>query len=549
MSGSPLFLGVDVGTGSARAGVFDAHGALIGAGSAPIALFTPEPDMAQHSSADIWRAICAAVRDAVRGAGCDPATIRGIGVDATCSLVAVGANGAPVSVSPDGAPEQDTIVWMDHRAIAQAARIDATGHPLLRFTGGTMSPEMQLPKLMWLRDHLAPAFESATQFFDLPDWITWRATGSRTRSLCSVTCKWTYQGSAGLAGEGWDDAFLQDLGLGSLTRDNHAPIGNAFAPPGAPVGRLGDAAAAELGLAPGTPVAASLIDAYAGALGTLAAADPDSGGGRLALIAGTSACHIANTPDARFVPGVWGPYLGALGPTDWANEAGQSAAGALIDRIIAGHGAAAQLASAARDAGDTVIDRLDAILARLSPDPARRHLLAADVHVLPDFHGNRAPLADPEFRGAITGLTLDCGADDLAITYLAALQALAYGTRQILAALGAQGVPVHTLVVSGGLARNRLYLQQHADATGCDILVPAQQEPVLLGGAMLGAVASGHHAALSEAQAAMSGPATRLSPQGGAARAYHDAKYAVFLKMQEDFRAYRTIMHDYRSTR
>jgi len=540
------FVGIDVGTGSARAGVFDTAGRLAGKAQEPIALFTPRPDFAQHSSTDIWQAITAAVRAAMAAAAIPRDSVVGIGVDATCSLVAVGPDDAPVSVSPDGTVDQDVIVWMDHRAIDQAARIDATAHPLLRFTGGSMSPEMQLPKLMWLAEHLPDRFAAAEQFFDLPDWITYRATGSRTRSICSATCKWTYQGKAGLTGEGWDSAFLSALGLGALTREGFAPIGSRFAAAGAQVGGLTNRAAAELGLAPGTPVAASLIDAYAGALGTLAA-DGGEGSARMALIAGTSACHIVAGPEARFVPGVWGPYLGALTDGDWANEAGQSVAGALIDRIIAGHGAASSVREKAAHGARSVIAVLDDHLSSFAPDALAFAQLTMDRHVLPDFHGNRSPLADPEFRGAISGLNLDCGIDDLAITYLAAIQALAYGTRQILEGLAENGVAVDTLVVSGGLAQNRHYLQAHADATGCDILVPAQTEPVLLGGAMLGAVASGHFADLAAAQSAMSGAATRLCPQGPAIRLYHDAKYQVFLRMQDDFRAARTLMQTVRS--
>lgn len=547
MGPNSYFVGIDVGTGSARAGVFDAAGVLAGAGQEPIALFAPGPDLAQQSSADIWRAICVAVRAAMAAAAIPASSVAGVGVDATCSLVAVGADDRPVSISPDGAPDQDVIVWMDHRAIDQAARIDATRHPLLRFTGGRMSPEMQLPKLMWLAEYLPDRLAAAEQLFDLPDWITWRATGARTRSLCSATCKWTYQGKAGLSGEGWDGDFLSALGLAALARDGFAPIGNRFAVPGAPVGGLTDSAAAALGLAPGTPVAASLIDAYAGALGTLAATGSD-GAARLALIAGTSACHIVAGREARFVPGVWGPYLGALTPGDWANEAGQSAAGALIDRVIAGHAAAGALRAAAAGQGAAALSAaLDARLLQLAPDPGALARLTRDRHVLPDFHGNRSPLADPEFRGAITGLTLDCGIDDLAITYLATIQALAYGTRQIVEGLAAAGISVTTLVVSGGLAQNRQYLQAHADATGCDILVPAQSEPVLLGGAMLGAVAAGRFADLAGAQRAMSGPAALLQPQGPDIRAYHDTKYQVFLRMQDDFRAARALMHADRS--
>ena len=57
--------------------------------------------------------------------------------------------------------------------------------------------------------------------------------------------------------------------------------------------------------------------------------------------------------------------------------------------------------------------------------------LTSDLHVWPDHHGNRCPLADPNLRGMFTGLTLSTGTDDLALKYLATVQALAYGTRLI----------------------------------------------------------------------------------------------------------------------
>lgn len=549
------FIGIDVGTGSARAGVFDAKGRLLGTASAAITTFRPAPDFAQQSSAEIWAAVCTATKRALRQAGLadegGAAGVAGIGFDATCSLVVAGAKGAPVSVDPGGAPDQDVILWMDHRALADAEAINAIGGPPLAHVGGRISPEMELPKLRWLRREMPQSWQKARHFWDLPDWLVHRATGASVRSLCSTVCKWTYLGHKGEAGEGWDDAFLAAIGLAELSADNHAAIGAQLAPPGRLAGRLTPQAATEMGLRPGIGVSTSLIDAHAGALGTLGVADPDGPQrdgpqgsalvwqGRLAVIAGTSSCHIALDPAPRFVPGIWGPYFGAVLPGVWALEGGQSAAGALMDAVIARHAASGPLAARAEAAGTRLSALIEAHLAAMAPETAT---LTATRHVQPDFHGNRSPLAEPWRRGALVGLGLGTGLDDLARDYLATVQALAYGTAQIIAAMRAQGVAIDTLVMSGGLAQNALFLRENADATGCRVLVSETAEPVLLGCAMLAAVASGHHPDLGAAMAAMAGRARAISPRGGAIAAYHARKYRVFERMQADYAAYAALM-------
>src|SRR5262245_36635441 len=113
------YLGIDVGTGSVRAGLFDAGGRMLGVGVEPIAIFRPDEDFVEQSSDDIWRAAGVAVRAALDQARLDPGAVRGIGFDATCSLVALGADDRPVTVSPSGKSEQNVIVWMDHRAVRQ----------------------------------------------------------------------------------------------------------------------------------------------------------------------------------------------------------------------------------------------------------------------------------------------------------------------------------------------------------------------------------------------------------------------------------------------
>jgi D-ribulokinase len=171
-------IGIDVGTGSARAGIFDHAGRMIATAKRDIALYRDGQHIAEQSSADIWQAVCASVREAMAEAGLAPDEIAGIGFDATCSLVVLGPGGTPLSVGPHGDAARDIIVWMDHRAIDQARRINATDHPVLAYVGGTISPEMETPKLLWLRENLPATYDAAWQFFDLPDLACKRLAGA-----------------------------------------------------------------------------------------------------------------------------------------------------------------------------------------------------------------------------------------------------------------------------------------------------------------------------------------------------------------------------------
>ncbi|MDU6750114.1 MAG: FGGY family carbohydrate kinase, partial [Bradyrhizobium sp.] len=182
--------------------------------------------------------------------------IKGIGFDATCSLVVLDRQGAPVTVSSSGDPTRNVIVWMDHRALSEARDINATKDEVLRYVGGSISPEMEMPKLLWLKRHLRTSFDGAGHFFDLADFLTWRATGAVARSMCTVTCKWNY-----LAHEArWSADYFHRIGLDEFVKEDYARIGTEIVAPGTALGHgLSRDAAAELGLVAGTPVGAALI--------------------------------------------------------------------------------------------------------------------------------------------------------------------------------------------------------------------------------------------------------------------------------------------------
>ena len=527
-------IGIDVGTGSARAGAFDSEGRLLGAAAAPIALHREPGSIVEQSADEIWDAVRRAVREAVTAAGVRPADVAGIGIDAACSLAVVAPDGAPLAVSPGGDPARNVVVWMDHRATEQAERINATGHPVLRYVGGRISPEMQTPKLLWLKEHAPDAYAAAGHFFDLSDYLAWRATGDATRSACTVTCKWTY-----LAHEGrWDPDYFRTVGLGELADEDFRRVGPRVVDPGTPLGTgLTEAAATELGLAAGTPVAAGLIDAHAGGVGTLGATGGDDGSAgtlatRMAYVFGTSACSMATTEEPAFVDGVWGPYHSAMLPGLWLNEGGQSAAGAAIDHLVRMHPAAPEAEARAEAVGTSLPAWLGERAAGRCADAADALALVGRVHVLPEFLGNRSPHADPEARAVVAGLDLDDGLDALLGLYVAGLFGLAYGVRQLVEALRAKGVPIDTLVVSGGAGRSDFVRRALADASGLTVAVPETDEPVLLGGAILGAVAAGRRPDIAAAMRAMSRFGPVVEPTGGEAASVHARRYDAFGRMQ-----------------
>eukprot|EP00076_Gallus_gallus_P043359 XP_025008897.1 FGGY carbohydrate kinase domain-containing protein isoform X3 [Gallus gallus] len=248
--------------------------------------------------------------------------------------------------------------------------------------------------------------------------------------------------------------------------------------------------------------------------------------------------RVSETP--IFVPGVWGPYFSAMVPGLWLNEGGQSATGKLIEHVVQGHVAFPELQSKAAASAQSIYTYLNSHL-----DLIKKSLpvgfLTVDLHVWPDFHGNRSPLTDLTLKGMVVGLTLSRGLDELALIYLATIQAVALGTRHILEAMEAAGHHINTLFLCGGLSKNPLFVQMHADITGKPVVLSKEVESVLVGAAILGACASGDFASIQEAMAKM-GKIGRVVRPNHEHKRFYDKKYEVFLKLVEHQREYRSIM-------
>jgi FGGY-family pentulose kinase len=525
-SGERVVIGVDVGSGSARAGVFDLSGTMLSYTSHEITLFRGPENYVEQSSREIWDAVCSSIKSAVSLSGVLPSSVAGIGFDATCSLVVLDAGGEPLPVGLSEDPDRNIIVWMDHRATKQAERINATGHPVLKYVGGKISPEMETPKIAWLKENKPDIYDRAWQFFDLADFLTWRATGDLARSVCTVTCKWTY-----LAHEKrWDPDYFHTIGLGELADEDFRRIGACIVEPGTPCGNgLTATAAEQMGLPVGTPVAAGMIDAHAGGIGTVGV-----GGGatnNLAYVFGTSSCTMTTTKNPVFVPGVWGPYYSAMVPGLWLNEGGQSAAGAAIKQLVSFHPAAAEATEQAKAQGISLPTFLANLALERMPLASEAARLADGVHVVPEFLGNRAPFADPHSRAIIVGLGMESDLDNLLSLYIAGICGIGYGLRQIIEAQAQMGVTIDKIVISGGAGRHPLVRQLIADTCGCTVLATKASEPVLLGSAILGAVAAKLSPSVQEAMAHFSVLDNQYQPDAHFSK-LHTHRYEAYKRLQ-----------------
>ncbi len=538
------FIGVDVGTSSARAGIFDEKGGLLATARHPITVWHEAGGVVEQSSSEIWDACSAAVRAAMADAAIPPAAVKGLGFDATCSLVVLDAAANPLTVSASGDERRNVIVWMDHRAIAEARQINDTLDEVLRYVGGSISPEMEIPKLLWLKRYLSSTYRSAGHFFDLADYLSFRATGSTARSICTLACKWNF-----LAHERrWSDSYFERIGLGALASDAYAKVGTEIVVPGTPLGAgLTGPAASDLGLLEGTPVGASLIDAHAGGVGTIGgrerSAEPVDVCRRLAYIMGTSACIMATTSEPCFVPGVWGPYYSGMVPGFWLNEGGQSAAGAAIDHLIRTHPAYNEAVATACAQGTEILEFLERRIVSRAQNPGEAALFARDIHVLPEFLGNRSPFADPDSRAIVAGMDLDTDIGSMERLFVAGLCGLAYGLADVVDAFRSHGVDSDLMVISGGAGKSSLVRQIMADTTGLTVAVPGTQEPVLLGAAMLGAVAGKCCGSISEAMASMSSIGCLSEPTAPGMVDFHRTKRRVHGLMRKLDRESRATMH------
>jgi D-ribulokinase len=180
-----------------------------------------------------------------------------------------------------------------------------------------------------------------------------------------------------------------------------------------------------------------------------------------------------------------------------------------------------------------ILEFLERRIVSRSGSPGEAALLARDIHVLPEFLGNRSPFADPDSRAVVAGMDLDVDVCSMERLFVAGLCGLAYGLADVVEAFRSHGVDSDLMVIGGGAGRSLLVRQIMADTTGLSVAVPETQEPVLLGAAMLGAVAGNAYGSIGEAMASMSAIGWLSEPTVPGIADFHRTKRKVHGMMRK----------------
>ncbi|WP_341909958.1 glycerol kinase GlpK [Ferrovibrio terrae] len=450
-------LAIDQGTTSSRAIVFDASGLPVATAQKELTQHYPADGWVEHDAEDIWRDVQSLMREAVAKAGLRGGDIAAIGITNQRETTVVWERAG-------GRPIHRAIVWQDRRTadICRQKLADGIGSVVQRKTGLLIDSYFSATKIAWLLDHVPGARARAEKgelcFGTIDSFLLFRLTGGATHATDATNASRTMLFD--ITAQDWDDTLLKafDVPRAMLPRVLDCS------------GEFGVTTADILGHA--IPVTGIAGDQQAAAFGQ-ACFQPGMmkstyGTGCFALV------NIGSRPvlsDHRLLTTV---AYRLNGQTTYALEGSIFVAGAAVKWLRDGLkivGGAAETAT-------------------LAAGIPENH----GVYLVPAFVGLGAPYWDPDARGALIGLTLDTGRAHIA---RAALEAVAYQTRDLTAAMKADGAAKPTAIrVDGGMVANDWLCQFLADMLDVAVERPRVIETTALGAAYLAGLAVGLYAGL-----------------------------------------------------
>jgi xylulokinase len=473
------FLGIDIGTFESKGVITDAQGRILAQAARPHRMIVPRPGWAEHrADEDWWGDFAALSRELIAQAGLPPGRIAGVAASA------IGPCLLPVDAA--GAPLMNGILYgVDTRAAAQIGRLTAAigAETILSRCGNALTSQSVGPKILWLKEERPEVFARTDRVGTSTTYLTWKLTGEW------VIDHYTAANFAPLY-DVWRLDWTDDLAPGLIPRSALPRLMWS----GEIAGRVTLQAAAETGLAPGTPVTCGTIDAAAEAVSVGVAAPGDT-----MMMYGSTVFMIQVTAaplrDAR----LW--YAPWLAPGTHASMAGLATSGTLTHWFRDTLAPGADFAALAEEAA--------------AAPPGARGLI-----VLPYFSGERTPIHDPLAKGAVFGLNLTHTRGDM---FRAVLEGIAMGTAHVVETWREAGAPPATLRAVGGGTRNEVWLRATSDFTGLPQVLCATTTGAAYGDAFLAACATGR---------AQAPDITRWNPAARdvtpAPEPWHAQRYALF---------------------
>ncbi len=481
MATSPYILAIDQGTTSTRAILFDRAGRARSTAQIELTQHYPRPGWVEHDPEEIWQSVVATCREAAAAAD-GPIAAIGITNQRETTVLWERATGAPV---------HNAIVWQDRRtaALCERWRREGLGETLAQRTGLVIDPYFSASKIAWLLGNVPGLRERAQAgeiaFGTIDSYLLWRLSGGR-RHLTDVTNA-SRTMLFNIRRLGWDDDLLEAFGIPPAVLPEVLDTAGDF---GITIPEL-------LGAA--VPLAGVAGDQQAALIGQ-ACFRP----GMVKSTYGTGAFALLNTgrepANSRHRLLTTVAYRFG-GETTYALEGSIFVAGASVKWLRDRLGAIGTAAEAER------------VAARA--DPRQR------LYLVPGFTGLGAPYWSPRARGALIGLTAECGLPEIA---RATLEAVGYQTRDLVAAMAADaGVAVASLRVDGGMAASDWTMQFIADILPAVVERPNSVETTAWGAAYVAGLSRGLYPA-PEALVDVWQPERRFAPQMPAAE--REERYA-----------------------
>ena len=444
-------LGIDIGTFESKGVLVDAHGAIVAQAAHPHKMIVPQPGWAEHrADEDWWGDFVRLSRALLAECGIDPGAIKAV----ACS--AIGPCMLPVD--GDGAPQMNGVLYgVDTRATAEIDQLNQEiGEDLILATcGNALTSQSVGPKILWWKNTCPDAFAKTAKILTSTSYITYRLTG---RYVIDHYTAANFSPLYDVGAQDWTTALTDGIVGPDLLPELMWSTEVA--------GGITAEAAAETGLAVGTPVTCGTIDAAAEAVSVGV-----RHGGDMMMMYGSTIFIIQVTDTPVRDPRLW--YAPWLTPGSHASMAGLATSGTLT------HWFRDQFArELPRDEAFPVL----AAEAEAAPPGANGLLM------LPYFSGERTPIHDPHAKGTLFGLNLTHTRGDI---YRALIEGIAMGTAHVAEVLReVDAAPARILAVGGG-TKNRLWLQATSDFADLPQIVCEKTVGASYGDAFLAACAIG----------------------------------------------------------